>query len=143
MENSDIREATRLAISVILFFGGIGFALGLVVACAASWGNWKVAMNLTLLFASCGAYYGAIMGLDGSSEMTGVDSPVARTVLCGTLAGLIVFLLLSWIPQSNNIAWVGGAVAIGAILGWIGWSWARYINSFIDFVIRMLTWPWH
>jgi hypothetical protein len=139
MKQSDIDQATREAICAVLVFAGKGFLLGLLLCSPLLLGNWKGFLSLALIFASCGAYYGAIVGLDISSDMTTIDRPMLRTTLCGTLACFIVFIFQSSILQNHNVAWIMAVTTVGAFLGWLGWSWARYIDSFIDFIIRLIS----
>lgn len=85
-------------------------------------------LNFCLLFAVLGGYYGAIVALDSESGIADTDRPIIRAMLCGLLAAIAVLLVQAWPPQTFNM--VGAVIGffVGAILGWIGWRWAKYVD---------------
>ncbi|HEX8615446.1 MAG TPA: hypothetical protein VF800_29545 [Telluria sp.] len=115
--------------SSILFFAGafvIGMALlGLV---SLSWPSWNTVLKSGCLFALAGAYYGSVATLDGGSPLAPRDHPLIRTVLCAAFAAALVLVAQAWPPASINQVWIAGGAVIGGALGWIGWTWAKYIN---------------
>lgn len=124
------RETSWLAVIGLVLFFAAAFVVALLMNSVGTvaWGNWQSFLNVALLFAVFGAYYGAIVALDIKSEMTSYNRPILRTALCGALGALAVLLVQTWTPQGLNITWAGAGAAIGGALGWLGWSWAKYID---------------
>lgn len=116
-------------VGIVLFF-----AIGFVAALAMNgltylpWGNWHAIFNIALLFLILGAYYGTILGLDSRAGVSKLEYPVLRATLCGALASTAVLLAQSWSPPTFNIVGPVAGFFIGAALGWLGWSWAKYID---------------
>ncbi len=116
-------------LSILLF--AVIFVIGLLISGGTHlpWGNWGAIINLSLLFAVCGAFYGTIAFLDKESKMTkGKDQPKLRTFLCGIFGAISVLLVQSWEPQTFNVIGPTIGFIIGAILGWLGWAWAKYVD---------------
>jgi len=112
-----------------LFFSLV-FVFGLVMHGLSSlpWGNWHAMLNVGLLFAVLGAFYGAIVTLDGESGMSYANRPLLRTFICGGLGATAVLLVQAWPPQTFNASWPSTGFLIGAALGWLGWTWAKYVD---------------
>lgn len=94
----------------------------------STWGNWHAVFNIALLFLVLGAYYGTVLGLDSRAGVSKLEHPVLRAALCGVLASTAVLLVQSWPPHTFNIAGPVTGFFIGAVLGWLGWSWAKFID---------------
>jgi hypothetical protein len=81
--------------------------------------------DLALLVARFGCFgllLGAIFAFDANSEFKGVNRPVVR-VAVGAIAGLALALLWHW-PIEGVIV----AVVLAAFLGYLGMSWAKYVD---------------
>lgn len=104
------------------------FALFMHGLTSLPWGNWHAIINVGLLFAVLGAFYGAIAALDSSSGMSASDRPLLRTILCGALGATAVALVQAWPPQTFNVLGPTLGFVVGAPLGWLGWSWAKYVD---------------
>jgi hypothetical protein len=124
------RQANWLAtIGTVMFFAVV-FVVAMLLSAVGSiaWGSWRGILNVSLLFAVLGAYYGTIVALDGRSEMTDADRPVLRTALCSAFGSLLVLLVQAWPPQTFNAIWAVAGAVVGGALGWLGWSWAKHID---------------
>ena len=116
-------------VGTILFFAlAFVFAMLMHGLTSLPWGNWHEIINIGLLFAVLGAFYGAIAALDSSSGMSSSDRPMLRTVLCGALGVAAVLLVQAWPPQTFNVIGPTIGFLIGAPLGWLGWQWAKYVD---------------
>jgi uncharacterized integral membrane protein len=116
-------------VGTVLFFALVFvFAMLMHGLTSLSWGTWHAVINVGLLFAVLGAFYGAIAGLDSSSGMSSADRPLLRTILCGSLGATAVLLVQAWPPQSFNIIGPSLGFLIGAPLGWLGWRWAKFVD---------------
>jgi membrane-anchored protein YejM (alkaline phosphatase superfamily) len=114
----------------IVLLSALGFLVALVLngLTYLPWGNWHAVFNISLLFLVLGAYYGAVLGLDSRAGVSKLEHPVLRAALCGVLASTAVLLVQSWPPHTFNIACPVTGFVIGAVLGWFGWSWAKFID---------------
>lgn len=114
----------------IVLFSALGFVVALALdgLTYLPWGNWHAVFNIALLFSVLGAYYGAVIGLDSRAGVSKLEHPVLRAALCGVLASTAVLLVQSWPPHTFNIAGPVTSFFIGAVLGWFGWSWAKFID---------------
>lgn len=90
-----------------------------------------------LLFATLGGMYGTVVALDGSAPRIGapkgwikqIDSPRLRAGLCallGIAAGTVIWVMSRKSFDWNWIVLAGGLS--GAVFGWLGWKFAKYIN---------------
>ena len=113
---------------IVFFSLAFVFVMSHHVLSSMHWGNWGAILNVALLFAVIGAFYGTVVILDGDSGMSQDDRPALRTFVCGALGATVVLLVQSWSPQALNMPWVGVGFVIGAVLGWFGWAWAKYID---------------
>lgn len=130
MKFRNITQAKWVAIVGTILFFALAFVFALVMHSFPymPWGNWHAALNIALLFVVLGAYYGTIAALDRESGMSHSDRPLLRTLLCGALAAAAVLLVQTWPPQTfNSIGPITG-FSIGAILGRLGWRWAKYVD---------------
>jgi hypothetical protein len=129
----NVRSLTQRT-SVIVIGTVLFFAVAFVVAVALNgladlpWGNWHAILGLGVIVSVLGAFYGTIVALDGESGMSQADRPILRAVLCGALAALVVVLVQVWPPRSFNVLGPATGFLVGAVLGWFGWSWAKYVD---------------
>ena len=116
-------------VGTILLFA-FAFVLAMLLSGLSSlpWGNWSAILNVALLFAVLGSFYGAIAALDSASGMSSADRPFLRTVLCGILGATLVLLVQAWPPQTFNAVGPIVGLLVGAALGWLGWRWAKYVD---------------
>lgn len=91
-------------VGTILFFAfGFVFAMVMYGLVSLPWGNWHALLNLGLLFAVLGAFYGTVVALDRESGMSYSERPLLRTVLCGLLGCATVLLVQAWPPQNDQL----------------------------------------
>jgi len=113
----------------VIALSGVIFVVGVVLySVPINPGKWNALLRAVVLFAVLGALYGTIAALDSRSDFAGVDHPKTRTALCSLLGAAAVFVVWSWAPASFNVAWLLGGAIGGAILGWFGWRWAKYVD---------------
>lgn len=118
-----------VVVGTILFFALVFvFAMVMYGLTYIPWDNWQAVLNLGLLFTILGAFYGTIVALDRESGMAKEDRPLLRSVLCGALGATAVLLVQVWPPQSFNSPGPATGFLIGALLGFLGWSWAKYVD---------------
>ena len=125
-----ITQAKWFAVVGTVLFFAFAFVLAMAIYGLNSlpWSNFHAIFNLGLLFAVLGAFYGTIVALDRESGMSHADRPLLRTVLCCALGSAAVLLVQAWPPQTfNSLGPITGAL-IGGMLGWIGWTWAKYVD---------------
>lgn len=84
------------------------------------WGNWSAILNVGLLIAVLGSFYGAIAALDSASGMSSADHPFLRTALCGILGATSVLLVEAWPPHTFNV--VGPLPGCSLVLFSGGWN---------------------
>jgi uncharacterized membrane protein YozB (DUF420 family) len=88
------------------------------------------------LFSVFGALYGTIAVLDESSAFRGRFGSIVRTyhfpkvrAALGALWGIFAVLLATHlVDKSASMAALAIAASIGALLGWYGWRWAKYVD---------------
>jgi hypothetical protein len=85
-------------------------------------------LHVGVLFALLGAFYGAIAALDSRSEISAGDHPYTRVALGACFGAAAVFVVWSWFPGNFHAAWQLVGAMVGGILGWFGWSWARFVD---------------
>jgi len=127
---------------VVVAVFALGGALAAVVAIYASAlgsvpaNRWNALAQVASLFAIFGAVLGTIMALDRTATPTPLprwlsipfNAPVLRTVICSALGACAVAVVSSWQAEALALVWfITGAVA-GAVLGWVGWRWAKYVD---------------
>jgi len=93
-----------------------------------SWREWKGLLNVAPLFGVLGALYGVIFALDSASGSSYGNFPILRTLLCAALGAAAVLVVCSWRSESVGRGWTLAGVGVGAVLGWFGWRWARYVD---------------
>ena len=124
----DWRVVGRIVLSILLFPAVFVLALIAHGLFDLPWTNWRVLLGLFSLFALLGAYYGTIAILDIKSGMAACDRPWLRTLLCGVWAALAVLTVQGWDAQPADMRWALPGYVIGAVLGWLGWTWAKYVD---------------
>jgi hypothetical protein len=127
-----------IVIGAFALFGAVAFVIGMIFHSlgTVSFGNWRALRDVSLLFALIGALYGAIIALDRSAEFPisrskffrRVNAPGLRTGICAVLGAASVALVQSWHNSSVFVSWLLVGAAVGAILGWFGWRWAKYVD---------------
>jgi hypothetical protein len=137
---AQVRRTLR-ALATAAVFALLGAVLFVVGAFIHSLGtialsHWQALSQVSALFAVFGAVFGTIVAFDRSADAPALrwrfirrfDSPVLRTLLCTLFGVLAVFVVQSLVSSAVPSAWfiVGGIC--GAILGWFGWRWARFID---------------
>lgn len=111
----------------IIIVAGAGFFVFAVVEAGTSWHSnwtWRGVLNVGALFGILGALWGSVAAYDGATG--GVDRPVLRALLCAAFGAAAVMLVQSWQAQGFNASWIIGGAVVGAVLGLIGWRWAKY-----------------
>lgn len=119
-----------VAVAGTILFFAIVFVLALVLNGGPSlpWGNWHAILDIGLLFAVLGAFYGTIVALDRESGAAQADRPILRTLLCGALGAAAVLLVQVWAPHTFNFLGPVTGFLVGCMAGWFGWSWAKYVD---------------
>jgi len=127
-----------LTAAVFALLGTFCFVVGALVhslgTIAVS--HWQALFRVSMLFAVLGAIFGTVLAFDRSADAPSikwrlvrrVESPVMRTALCGIFGVLAVVIVQSLATADLPAAWfvVGGIC--GALLGWLGWRWAKYVD---------------
>lgn len=90
--------------------------------------NWTTAGSLAAFFASLGALYGCVVALDERSEMAIGSHPAWRVTLSAGFGATTVLVVWSWNPSNFDLMWTVAGAAVGGVLGWYGWRWARYVD---------------
>jgi hypothetical protein len=90
--------------------------------------NWKSVGLVAAFFASLGALYGSVAALDERSGMSVGNHPFWRVVLGAGFGATTAFVVWSWNPSNFDVSWTTTGAVAGAILGWYGWRWARYVD---------------
>ena len=120
------------------FGGGLLFVIGMLFHSlgAGSFESWAMFRDISFAFALMGAMYGTIVALDSSSDfgrsegrwLKKLNAPLLRTVLCGALGAALVAFMQSWHSEELVLGWVLVGAVVGAVLGWLGWGWAKYVD---------------
>lgn len=98
--------------------------------------HWGALLQVCALFAIFGAILGTIVAFDRSADAPSLqwswirrmESPLLRTLLCAVLGSLAVIVIQSIGGTRLPSGWFAIGAACGAILGWYGWRWARFID---------------
>lgn len=135
-----LRRLLRVLLTIVCFalLGAAVFVVGAFISALGSvpLGNWEALIHVAALFAIFGALYGTILALDRSADplpfarklLRTCDAPLLRTAVCAAIGTCAVLFVWTWNPNSFAPGWaVLGAVA-GAVLGWFGWRWAKYVD---------------
>lgn len=94
--------------------------------------DWHATLAGLLVVAGFGAllggFFGSILALDRDSPLCIVDRPWLRSGLCAAFAVLLVLFVngLRHAAPAAEVLWL--AALVGALLGWLGWTWARIIE---------------
>ena len=125
-----ITQAKWFAVVGTILFFALVFVFAMVMHGLTSipWGNLHAVLTLGLFFAVLGAFYGTVVALDRESGVSNENRPFLRSVLCGALGATAVLLVQAWPPQTISPMGPATGFLIGAMLGWLGWSWAKYID---------------
>jgi TRAP-type C4-dicarboxylate transport system permease small subunit len=116
-------------VATILFFAFVFvFAMLMYGLTSLSWGNWRTVFDVGSVFAVLGAFYGVVVALDRESGMSYAHLPFLRAALCGLLASALVLVVQAWPPETFNLIGPITGFVIGAVLGWLGWKWAKYVD---------------
>ena len=119
-----------VVLAIIGAFALVGFiyVLGEVLATPQAWGKWEAIFRVGAFFACLGCIFGSAMALDGRARGPIGDHPIWRTAICAFF-GAVTVLTMWWpIPQNFHPAWSFAGAAVGGALGWLGWSWAKYVE---------------
>jgi len=132
---------TARAVAAALCFAALGAALFVVGVFIHSLGtfpvdHWHALLPVTTLFAILGAIYGTIVAFDRTAQAPSLpswfirrfESPLLRTAICATLGALAVIVVRSLVEGSFPTAWLLVGVGAGAVLGWYGWRWAKFVD---------------
>lgn len=124
------RAAKWFRVVLVIALCGLCFVVAVFLQALGTswWGQWKALLNVSVLFAVLGALYGTIAVFDSQSELSVEDRPGLRVVLCAFFGAAAVFVMWSWFPSKFHPAWLSAGALIGAMLGWFGWRWARYVD---------------
>lgn len=114
--------------SIVVFAAAFVIGMALLGLVSLSWPGWNTILKSGCLFALFGTCFGSIVALDSRSSMAAGDYPLVRTLLCGAFAAAAVLVAQAWPPAAISHAWLAGGAVIGDVLGWIGWTWAKYIS---------------
>lgn len=123
-------KAISLSLGLLLFFA-LMFVLAMLLHGFdyLPWHQAQQLLTLGLLFALLGAYYGNICAFDASAGFVKTDRPVTRCLVGGGLAGLMAALIAnSGMSSALDLQTYLLAISIGALFGWWGWGWARFID---------------
>ena len=93
----------------------------------ASWRTWGAIADVCVLAAVLGSLNLTIAVFDRRSAMAEADRPGQRVALCGAFGALAVLLVQLCPDQVFDAPWVFAGAAVGAVLGWSGWFWLRYM----------------
>ena len=127
-----------LTIACFALLGAVVFVLGVVAHSLGSvpHGRRDALLQVAGLFALLGALLGSIVALDRSTGLgprplrvlRTLDAPLLRTAFGAVIGGAIVLLVGSWRTTPFPAAWALIGALVGALLGWAGWRWARYVD---------------
>ena len=107
-----------------IYFGFAFSACAAIFALALSYAvDWSDLLHISSVFGVFGALYGNVAALDSSSGISYGNHPLLRTIVSAILGGLLAFLINAFAPLGLLIG-----LGAGAVLGWFGWRWARYVT---------------
>jgi hypothetical protein len=131
MAASDARPRWLKAL-VLVALGAFAFVLG---AAIHGWGSVFPAaitsgalLKLMVPLASLGALFGVVLALDARSGVSVADMRWLRVVLCAVAGGFIVFAAAFASSAHIDFPWYALGSGFGAVLGWFGWQWARFVD---------------
>lgn len=135
-----VRRFIRASVTILAFalFGAFAFVIGAFIHSfgTIAVGSGRALLHTSVLFAILGAIFGTVLALDRSAEvppflqrnLRRFEAPVLRTVICAVFGWFAVLLVRSAHPDSLPSAWLWVGAITGALLGWLGWRWARYVD---------------
>jgi len=128
-----LRRHKWLVVLALVVFFGMAFVVAAILSSLGSAPgsasvNWKAVGLLAAFFASLGALYGSVAALDSRSGMSVGNHPVWRMLLGAIFGAATVFIVWSWNPANFDNTWSLVGAAVGGVLGWFGWRWARYVD---------------
>jgi len=91
---------------------------------------WLGVLRLFALLAAIGGLLGSIVALDRHSPFCVADRPWLRAGLCAVFAVVIVLCGRHPAPAALPLDVLAFTALVGAILGGLGWAWARVIEYF-------------
>lgn len=137
-----IRALLRIVVSIAVFAGAFAvlFFVGALLSVVADPNliNRPISTIITagMLFSVIGALFGTIIVLDSSAGFPVRIGSVVRTfnlrglrTAMGAVWGAFAVYLANYLTGGtlSALALVIGSL-VGAVLGWLGWRWARYID---------------
>jgi hypothetical protein len=137
---AQIRRFLRALVTILCFalFGALAFIIGAFIHSLGSIaiGSLAAMFHVSIFFAILGAIFGTVLALDRSADvppflqrsLRRFEAPATRTVICAVLGGLATVVVRSWHPGIFPIAWLFVGTIAGAVLGWYGWRWAKYVD---------------
>ena len=115
---SNVRKALILAI----FFAVLTAAAGILYDAPWTGIQWHSLLLGTGSFACFGFLLGGVYAFDPESDLKITSSATGRTSF-GAAAALVLSVLWHWPLEGAALA-----VLIGAMLGYLGMTWARYVD---------------
>ena len=135
-----IRALLRLVVSIGAFslaFSAV-FLVGMFIHALSEVGQAPLSALLftASLFSVFGALYGTIVVLDETSGIRPRFGSLIRTfhypklrALLGGIWGLAAVQLGMHLDgRTASLRWLAIGALVGAILGWLGWRWAKYVD---------------
>jgi hypothetical protein len=133
-----IRRIAR-ASATVLFFAGFGALLFVVGAYIHALGSLPLdhlgaVFRVSGLFAVLGALFGTIVALDRTVDLPvprvlrRIQAPYTRTLVCAALGAVAVLVFRPLVEPQFPASWAFLGGIAGAVLGWYGWRWARYVD---------------
>ena len=134
------RRTLRAVVTAVLFAaaGALLFVAGAFIHSLGTIAisHWGAVAQVSALFAVFGAIFGTIMAFDRSADapplpwrfMRRFESPTLRTLLCAALGFVAVLVIQALVATPLPSAWLAIGAGCGAVLGWFGWRWARYVE---------------
>jgi drug/metabolite transporter (DMT)-like permease len=121
----DEKPSWRRVLPVIGIGLGVFILVGYVFELGGPAGH---RLSYLALIASLGSIFGTVLAFDGRSEMAVADMPVLRSAMCAAFGICAAMVVRHWLPQTSLTMWLAIGTAVGAILGWSGWIWAKHVN---------------
>ena len=119
-----------LGVIAVVALCSVAFVLSAFFNSLGSWtlGQWKAVAHVGLLFLVLGALYGSVVALDSRSPMALDNHLFIRLLLCALFGAAAVLIVWSWQPANFDKDWALVGAAVGGLLGWLGWRWAKYVD---------------
>jgi hypothetical protein len=135
-----VRRTARAAFTALCFavFGAALFVVGVFIHSLGTFpvDHWNALLPVTSLFAILGAIFGTIVAFDRTAQAPSLpwrflrrfESPTLRTTICAALGALAVVVVRSLVEGAFPAAWLFVGGIAGAVLGWYGWRWAKFVD---------------